>query len=150
MMFYLLMALIAGVNIIISNSINAALGKRIGLLNNALVFYTVALAFSALAFIFFAKAEPLRSGAIIRLPYYAYIGLLIPIATLLLNTYSMQKFSVVNFVLLTYISEIITAVAIDYFVSGTLQTAKIAGAIFMVAGVYIDNKILEANDRIKH
>lgn len=143
-MIYIIMALVAGVNIIISNSINAALGKRIGLLSNALVFYSIALFTSAAAFIFFSNGEPLRTGQTINVPYYIYIGTLIPIVTLFLNTYCMQKFSVVNFVLFTYISEIITAVFIDYFINGIIQLPKIIGTLFMIAGIYADNRIIKS------
>lgn len=146
-MIYIIMALVAGVNIIISNSINAALGKRIGLLSNALVFYTIALFTSAAAFILFSSGEPLRTEQTINVPYYVYIGTLIPIVTLFLNTYSMQKFSVVNYVLFTYIAEIITAVFIDYFINKTVQIPKIIGTLFMIAGIYVDNRIIELNKR---
>lgn len=145
-MIYLVMALIAGINIIISNSINAALGKRIGLLNNALVFYIIALFTSSIAFILFSSGEPLRTGQIIKIPIYVYIGTLVPIATLFLNTYTMQKFSVVNYVLITYIAEIITAVIIDYFISGVIQTPKIIGGVFMIAGICADNRIIKLNE----
>lgn len=144
-MIYIIMALVAGVNIIISNSINAALGKRIGLLSNALVFYSIALFTSAAAFIFFSKGEPLRSGQIMNVPNYVYVGTLIPIVTLFLNTYSMQKFSVVNYVLFTYIAEIITAVIIDYFITRIVNIPQIIGTLFMIAGIYTDNKIINSD-----
>ncbi|NMC56616.1 MAG: hypothetical protein GYA50_05295 [Eubacteriaceae bacterium] len=148
-MIYIIMALVAGINIIISNSINAALGKRIGLLSNALVFYTIALFTSAAAFMLFSNGEPLRTEHAINIPYYVYIGTLIPIVTLFLNTYSMQKFSVVNYVLFTYIAEIITAVLIDYFINGIIQLPKIIGTVFMIAGIYADNKIIQSDKRSK-
>ncbi len=144
-MIYIIMALVAGVNIIISNSINAALGKRIGLLSNALVFYSIALFTSAAAFILFSNGEPLRTEQAIQIPYYVYVGTLIPIVTLFLNTYSMQKFSVVNYVLFTYIAEIITAVIIDYFITRIVNIPQIIGTLFMIAGIYADNKIINSN-----
>ncbi len=142
---YLLLAFIAGINIIISTSINAALGKRIGLLNNAFIFYAIALASSIIVFLIFSGDEPLRVGNIQKVPYYVYFGALIPIFTLFISTYTMQKFSVVNYVLITYIAEILTAVLIDYFISKTIQFSKIAGAIFMIGGIYWDNKILNSD-----
>jgi transporter family-2 protein len=140
MTIYVLMALAAGVNIVISTSINAALGKRIGVLNNAMVFYTIALIASAAAFILFSGGEPLRTGKGVSIPYFVYIGSLVPVATLLLSTYTMQKVSVVNYVMITYISEIITAAAIDYFIYGAVNITKIIGVIFMIAGIYADNR----------
>ncbi len=139
---YLLLAFAAGINIIISTSINSALGKRIGLLNNAFIFYTIALASSIFVFLIFSTGEPLRIGNIQKVPYYVYFGALIPIVTLFLSTYAMQKFSVVNYVLITYIAEILTAVIIDYFISKTIQLPKITGAALMIIGLYMDNKII--------
>lgn len=141
-MIYLLLAFIAGINIIISTSINSALGKRVGLLNNALIFYGVALASSMIVFVIFSGGEPLRAGNIQKIPGYVYLGMLIPIITLFLSTYTMQKFSVVNYVLITYIAEILTAVIIDYFISKTIQLPKITGAALMIIGLYMDNKII--------
>lgn len=141
-MMYLFLAFIAGINIIISTSINSALGKRVGLLNNALIFYVIALASSMIVFVIFSGGEPLRAGNIPKMPGYVYLGILIPIVTLFLSTYTMQKFSVVNYVLITYIAEILTAVIIDYFLSKTIQLPKIAGAALMIIGLYMDNKII--------
>jgi uncharacterized membrane protein YdcZ (DUF606 family) len=135
------MALAAGINIVISTSINAMLGKKIGMINNAMVYYFIYACTCIGAFLLFARTEPFVTGTMEPLPWYAYTGSVIAVLTLLLSTYAMQRFSAVYYVLITYLAQMFTAVAYDFFVHGDLNIYKAGGSAIMLCGLLLDMKL---------
>lgn len=149
MFLYILLALLAGVTIVLSRIINSNLAKEIGLFQSTFFNFLTGFIFSAIV-LFFAK-ENLNIAAISKasIPFYAYIGGFIGIFSITLSNYIAPKISAFYMTLLIFIGQLSIGIAADYFMLNELSIGKIIGGIIVSLGLsynlYIDKQDSKSN-----
>ncbi len=144
MTFYIIIALLSGVSIVVSRIINANLAERIGLFQSTFYNFLTGLIFSFIIFLFINESYDLSSLGNLAIPLYAYLGGLIGVFSITLSNYTAPKISAFYMTLLIFIGQIVTGIIIDYFLLNELSVGKIVGSIFVTIGLsynlYIDSK----------
>lgn len=144
MTFYIIIAILSGVSIVLSRIINANLAERIGLFQSTFYNFLTGLMFSTIIFLFINENYDLSSLSNFTIPFYAYFGGLIGVFSITLSNYTAPKISAFYMTLLIFIGQIVTGIIIDYFLLNELSVGKIVGSIFVTIGLsynlYIDRK----------
>lgn len=144
MTFYIIIAILSGVSIVLSRIINANLAERIGLFQSTFYNFLTGLMFSTIIFLFINENYDLSSLSNFTIPFYAYFGGLIGVFSITLSNYTAPKISAFYMTLLIFIGQIVTGIIIDYFLINELSVGKIVGSIFVTIGLsynlYIDRK----------
>lgn len=144
MTFYIIIAILSGVSIVLSRIINANLAERIGLFQSTFYNFLTGLMFSTIIFLFINENYDLSSLSNFTIPFYAYFGGLIGVFSITLSNYTAPKISAFYMTLLIFIGQIVTGIIIDYFLLNELSVGKIVGSLFVTIGLsynlYIDRK----------
>ena len=83
MTFYIIIAILSGVSIVLSRIINANLAERIGLFQSTFYNFLTGLMFSTIIFLFINENYDLSSLSNFTIPFYAYFGGLIGVFSIL-------------------------------------------------------------------
>ena len=144
MTFYIIIAILSGVSIVLSRIINANLAERIGLFQSTFYNFLTGLMFSTIIFLFIKENYDLSSLSNFTIPFYAYLGGLIGVFSITLSNYTAPKISAFYMTLLIFIGQIVTGIIIDYLLLHELSIGKIVGSIFVTTGLsynlYIDSR----------
>lgn len=135
MIFYIIIAMMAGVTIVVSRIVNAKLSERIGLFESTFYNFLTGLIFSMIILLFAKENFNISSLTSFTIPFYAYIGGLIGVFSITLSNYTAPKISVFYMTLLIFIGQIATGIIIDYFALNELSPGKIIGSILVAAGL---------------
>ena len=135
MTFYIIIAILSGVSIVLSRIINANLAERIGLFQSTFYNFLTGLMFSTIIFLFINENYDLSSLSNFTIPFYAYFGGLIGVFSITLSNYTAPKISAFYMTLLIFIGQIVTGIIIDYFLLNELSVGKIVGSIFVTIGL---------------
>ncbi len=135
MIFYIIIAMMAGVTIVVSRIVNAKLSERIGLFESTFYNFLTGLIFSMIILLFAKENFNISSLTSFTIPFYAYIGGLIGVFSITLSNYTAPKISVFYMTLLIFIGQIATGIVIDYFALNELSPGKIIGSILVAAGL---------------
>lgn len=136
------LALIGGSAIAIQSQINAALSKKVGVLEGATVSFVVgALALFFLAF-FFGKGNFLN---VFSVPKWQLIGGLLGALFIVINIFSVNLIGVASTFMAVVIGQMIAGAIIDHFglfggVTYPLNTTKLIALSLMIVAIYLFNK----------
>jgi transporter family-2 protein len=134
-MFYILIAIITGVIIVVTRIINYLLAKEIGNFQGTLVNYITGLLFS---FIFLLLSGELSSIAYLDLkavPFWAYLGGAAGVIAIVLSSYITPRMSAFYLTLFIFIGQLFVGIIIDYFTLKELSLGKIAGGLLVLFGL---------------
>lgn len=137
-LFYFLMAILAGVSIVVARIINANLANRIGLFQGTVFNYLTGVLFS-LIFLLFSK-EMLSLGNIDweSIPIWAYLGGVVSIAVVVLSSYITPKISVFYQTLFVFIGQLFVGIIVDFVVLNQLSIGKVIGGILVLVGLTLN------------
>lgn len=137
-LFYFLMAILAGVSIVVARIINANLANRIGLFQGTVFNYLTGVLFS-LIFLLFSK-EMLSLGNIDweSIPIWAYLGGVVSIAVVVLSSYVTPKISVFYQTLFVFIGQLFVGIIVDFIVLNQLSIGKVIGGILVLVGLTLN------------
>lgn len=141
---YILLAILAGVSIVISRIFNSRIAEEIGTIQGTYINYLTGL---ATAFIFFIVSKEYITIGMINysnIPFYAYLGGAIGILVVLLSNYTTPKVSSFSLSLLVFIGQISIGILIDYYSYKTVSMGKIIGGILILLGLSY-NMIIDKN-----
>lgn len=147
--FYILLAILAGVLIVISRIFNSIIAEEIGTLQGTYINYLTGL-FTAFIFFILSK-EYINIGTInySNIPLYAYLGGAIGILVVLLSNYTIPKVSSFSLSLLVFIGQLSIGILIDYYSYNTVSIGRIIGGLLILSGlsynIVLDKKIKEKN-----
>ena len=131
-MIYILVAILAGVSVVVSRSINSNLAIKIGLFQGTFFNYIVGLLFSVLFLLFNKENNNINFSAI---PLWAYLGGLVGVVVVVLSSYITPKMSAFYLTLFIFVGQLITGILIDYFNLSTLSIGKVIGGILVLIGL---------------
>ena len=144
-MFYILISILAGVIIVISRVLNTRLSEEIGLIESSYFNYFTGVIASII--LFFIVGENFSLNSFNGIPFYSYLGGLLGVIIVILNSVVTPKMSSFYVTLLIFIAQLFTGIIIDWFISNSFPLNKIIGGLFVVLGLgynlyidYLDSK----------
>lgn len=149
--FYILLAILAGVSIVISRIFNSRIAEEIGTIQGTYINYLTGL-FTAFIFFILSK-EYINIGTVnySNIPLYSYLGGAIGILVVLLSNYTIPKVSSFSLSLLVFIGQLSIGILIDYYSYNTVSIGKIIGGLLILSGlsynIVLDKKVKEATKR---
>ena len=137
-LFYLSMAVLAGISIVVARIINANLANRIGLFQGTVFNYLTGVLFS-LIFLLFSK-EMLSLGNIDwkSIPIWAYLGGIVSVAVVVLSSYVTPKISVFYQTLFVFIGQLFVGIIVDFVALNQLSIGKVIGGILVLVGLTLN------------
>lgn len=132
-MFYIFLAFMAGITIVVSRILNANLAKEIGELQSTFYNFLTGLIFSIIIFLF--SKESFNISQLTPIPFFAYIGGLIGIASISLSNKIAPKTSTFYMTLLIFIGQLLIGIIIDYFIFNKFSLGKILGGSLAAIGL---------------
>jgi len=134
-MLYILIAILAGVSIVVARIINSNLAIKIGIFQGTFYNYVIGLVFSFL--FLYLKNEPLTiaNASIKSMPLWAYLGGLTGVLVIVLSSYLTPKISAFYFTLLMFLGQLFVGIIIDYFTLNILSLGKIIGGFSVLIGL---------------
>ena len=141
-MLYILLSILSGVIIVVSRILNTKFSHEIGLIESSYFNYLTGAATSIILFLFVGEQFTLNSFK--HVPFYGYLGGILGVIIVILNSVVSPKLSAFYVTLLIFIGQLFTGIAIDWLISGILPLSKIIGGIIVVIGLsynlFIDAK----------
>ncbi|WP_353892221.1 DMT family transporter [Proteinivorax hydrogeniformans] len=133
----LLVAALSGAAMTFQGTVNSALGKKIGVIEMALVVHGVGLAASIIAVVFFG-AMPKFTLAKTH-PHYFFIGGLLSVVIIVAVAFTIAKTGAALGISVILIAQLVTAVVLDHFGIFTLEripigATRIIGTVLMLIG----------------
>lgn len=132
-MFYIILAALAGVTIVVSRILNANLAKELGELQSTFYNFLTGLIFSIIILLF--CNETFNANEFNLIPFYAYIGGFIGIVSITLSNKIAPKISAFYMTLLIFIGQLLIGIIIDNFIFNEFSLGKILGGILVVIGL---------------
>ena len=132
---YILIAILAGVSVVISRIFNSIIADEIGTLQGTFINYLTGLVAAFILFIL--SKEYLNIGSInySSIPFYSYLGGAIGILVVLLSNYTTPKVSNFSLSLLVFIGQLSIGILIDYYSYSTVSIGKVIGGILILFGL---------------
>lgn len=142
--FYVLLAILAGVSVVISRIFNSRIAEEIGTFQGTFINYLTGLIASFLFFILTRDYINIGASSFSSVPFYAYLGGAIGILVVLLSNYTTPKVSSFSLSLLVFIGQLSIGILIDYFSYSTVSIGKLIGGLLILFGLSY-NMILDKN-----
>ncbi|WP_294378314.1 DMT family transporter [uncultured Clostridium sp.] len=132
-MISILLSILTGVIIVLSRILNARLTDEIGLIESSYFNYLTGAVTSIILFLI--MGEKFTFSSLGNVPFYGYLGGMLGVIIVILNSVVTPKISAFYVVLLVFTGQLFTGVIIDWIVSGNLSLSKIIGGLIVVAGL---------------
>ena len=130
------LAALAGVNIVITRFLNAECAKRNSLSVGTLFNYIAGLFTSILVLVFSGEIGGFRPALQTAAGFLPYLGGTVGVITLLLSNYLTPRLPAFLLALLIFISQLLTALMLDFFIAGELSAGKLIGGLLVFAGLW--------------
>lgn len=132
-MFYILISIAAGAIVVLSRILNTKLSEKVGLIQSSFFNYLTGILAALILYIIFRDAFSLKQ--LYDIPFYAYLGGLLGVVIVILNSVITPKMSSFYATLIIFIGQLFTGILIDCITLKTIPVAKIIGGILVVAGL---------------
>lgn len=134
-MLYVMIAILAGVSIVVARIINANLAAKIGNWEGTFFNYITGLFFSMLFLMFSSDSMYIPMHTLQSIPIAVYLGGLVGVIVISLSNYITPKISAFYLTLLIFIGQLFAGTIIDFFLTNELSTGKIIGGVFVLIGL---------------
>lgn len=134
-MFYIIIAALSGVSIIISRIINANLSSKIGTYQSTFYNFLTGLLFSMILLFFSKEVFSSSIPQLSSIPITAYLGGLVGVASISMSNLIAPKISAFYMAILVFVGQLFVGIVIDYFTLGEFSIAKVIGGIIVVIGL---------------
>ena len=135
MYIYILLAILAGVSVVISRIFNSKIADEIGTLQGTYINYFTGLIASIIFFILSKEYINIEMSHYLDIPIYAYLGGVIGILVVLLSNYTTPKVSSFYLSLLVFLGQLVLSILIDYYSYSTISIGKILGGVLIFLGL---------------
>lgn len=133
--FYVLLAIMAGVSVVISRIYNSRIAEEIGTFQGTFINYVTGLISALLLFIITKDYANINLESYSNIPFYAYLGGGIGILVVMLSNYTTPKVSSFYLSLLVFLGQLSIGILIDYYSYGTVSIGKIVGGLLILLGL---------------
>lgn len=142
-MIYIIIAVLSGITIVTSRSVNSVLADKIGMYQSTFFNYVLGLIGSLLLLFISGETFKLFSSQSYTAPWFYYTGGLVGVISVTLSSYLTSKVTSFYLTLLIFIGQLFTGILIDYIASGYLSIYQLIGGILVIIGLgynlFIDN-----------
>lgn len=145
-MIYILLSILTGVIIVVSRILNTRLSHEIGLIESSYFNYLTSAVTSIVLFLI--MDEHFNFVSLKDVPLYGYLGGVLGVIIVILNSVVSPKLSAFYVTLLIFVGQLFTGILIDWLIAGTLPLTKILGGIIVVIGLSF-NLLVDAKDAAK-
>lgn len=133
---YIIMALSAGVLVIVSISINGHLARKVGLVQSGMTNYIVGLMASLVFYlIVYRSFSQLTFQHLSSAPWYFYLGGAVGSFIIIMNNLLINRISAVYVTVIVFLGQMTTGILIDYLNLHVFSKGKIIGGVLIVAGL---------------
>ncbi len=140
----IMLAILAGVSIVLSRIVNYVLAQKIGLFQGTFFNYLLGFLGSFILLLISGSAMDLFSLSSYQGTWWAYLGGLIGIATISISSILSSKISAFYLTLLLFVGQLFGGMLLDYFVDGDFSLQKVIGGLLVVVGLsynlWVDSK----------
>ncbi|MCL2222603.1 MAG: DMT family transporter [Oscillospiraceae bacterium] len=133
-----IVSFIAGVNIVLSRTLNARLADLTSVRVSSFYNYFVGLFVAIIAFLLLGGNEFAPGGAVPIQNWYIYLGGALGLAIVLLANILVVKVSAFYLTLFVFIGQVFSGVLIDMAITQTVSTRNILGGILVTAGLCVN------------
>lgn len=141
-MIYL--AILAGVSVVVSRTINAKLASIIGIFQGTIFNYIVGLIFTFLFLLFSSEKISISHMSLSSVPWWAYLGGVVGVIVVVLSNYITPKTSALYQTILVFIAQLFVGMMIDYFTLNIFSPGKVIGGLLVFTGLtynlFLDSK----------
>ena len=138
---------IAGVNIVLSRTLNAKLSDLTSVRVSTFYNYFIGLIVSLLVFTLLGRGEIILAEFALSPNWYIYFGGVLGVCVVLLGNIVVVKISAFYLTLLIFIGQVFSGVLIDVVITQALSTRNLIGGVLVAAGLSV-NLILDKRHRI--
>ena len=142
-----LISFIAGVNIVISRTLNAKLAERTSLRTGTFYNYIVGLLVAIPVYFLLGRNETAFTEFVFSPKLYIYLGGLTGVCVVLLNNITVTKISSFYLSLFLFTGQVFTGILIDIIISKTFSVQNLIGGLFVAAGLCV-NLIIDRRQKI--
>ena len=128
-------AIIAGVCIVLSRTINANLAAMIGIFQGTIFNYIVGLIFSIVFLLVSSEATSISRTSFTYVPWWTYLGGVVGVLVVILSSYITPKISAFYLTLLIFISQLLVGLIIDYSTLSIFSIGKVIGGLLVFIGL---------------
>lgn len=143
-MIYIIIAVLSGVTIVTSRSINYVLANKIGMYQSTFFNYVLGLIGSLLLLVISGETFRLFSSSSYDANWFYYTGGLVGVVSVTLSSYLSSKVSSFYLTLLLFVGQLFTGILIDYISSGNISIYQVIGG-FLVAIGFTYNLLIDLN-----
>ena len=132
---YIILAILAGVSIVLSRIVNYVLAEKIGLFQGTFFNYLLGLIGSFILLLVSGDTFRLFEASSYQGTWWAYIGGAIGVGTITLSSFLSSKISAFYLTLLLFVGQLFGGMVLDYLISGDFSIQKIIGGLLVVGGL---------------
>ena len=141
-MFAMSLAALGGVMIMVSKYISNAASRKLGLLPGSILNFLVG-AITAFLLALFLKGSLVSLKSLWGVPLYFYLAGIFGLLAMLISNATLHRIPVMHTASLVISAQMLTALMIDYLFFEQFSWIKSIGALLVVLGVMLDQKILQ-------
>lgn len=146
--FYILLAVLSGVSVVISRIFNSIIAEEIGTLQGTFINYFTGLVTSFVLLLITKDYVNIDLNSYYNIPIYSYFGGIIGILVVILSNYTIPRVSSFSLSLLVFIGQLSIGIFIDYFSNNGVSKSKIIGGVFILIGLSY-NMLLDKNNYLE-
>ncbi|MBS4803762.1 MAG: DMT family transporter [Clostridium sp.] len=149
--FYVLLAIMAGVSVVISRIYNSRIAEEIGTFQGIFVNYVTGLISSFLLFMLTKDYININPESYSNIPLYAYLGGGIGILVVMISNYTTPKVSSFYLSLIVFLGQLSIGILIDYYSYNTVSMWKIIGGLLILLGLSYNiliDKSFDSKDKL--
>jgi transporter family-2 protein len=133
-----IVSFVAGVNIVISRTLNAKLAALTTVRTSTFYNYLIGLAISIPVFLVLGSNEAIHVELVFSPDLFVYFGGILGVCVVLLNNIVVIKISAFYLTLLIFIGQVFSGVLIDIIISGGFSARNFIGGIFVAIGLCVN------------
>ena len=134
-------SLVAGVNIVLSRTLNAKLADLTNVRTGTFYNYFIGLILSVFVFLILGRGEIIFSGYVIMPPassWWIYLGGILGVCVVLLSNVTVVKISAFYLTLLIFIGKIFSGILIDVVITHQLSYRNLIGGMLVAFGLIVN------------
>jgi len=134
----MLLSVLAGASTVISRTLNAKLSNLSSVRTSTFYNYLVGLAFALVVFLLFGGGEAIHVDRTLSTDLYIYLGGILGVCFILINTLLVPKISAFYLTLLLFVGQVFAGIAIDAIIDQAFSLPIIIGGVLVGAGLCAD------------
>jgi transporter family-2 protein len=134
----ILVSFIAGVNIVISRTLNAKLAEYTSIRTSTFYNYLLGLFIAVPVYFLFGRNEAVFTGFAVSPKIYIYLGGIFGVCVVLLSNITVAKISAFYLSLFLFIGQVFSGILIDVAISKTFSPRNMTGGIFVAVGLCVN------------